>query len=216
MISRLHFITQDLPSRTHVQLTRLAAEGGIDWVQLRLKKQPADNWQTIASETAAVCKEFGVRLIINDQVSLALECGAAGVHLGKKDMAVEEARKILGPSAIIGATANTFQDLERIADSSANYVGLGPFRFTATKENLSPILGLDGIASLCQRFRKVSPIPVIGIGGIQLQDIESLMKTGLHGIAVSSAIGQQQDMVQSAGEFVRQVERIGTLNTPLK
>ncbi|HXC06563.1 MAG TPA: thiamine phosphate synthase [Bacteroidia bacterium] len=216
MISRLHYITQDIATHPHAELARLACKGGVNWVQLRIKNLPAEHRLSNALETLAVCRVFGAKLIINDHVQLAMDCGADGVHLGKTDMPVEDARKLLGPDSIIGATANTWADLEHLASTSANYIGLGPFRFTPTKENLSPVLGLNGIVSLMLRFHKISTQPVIAIGGIQPGDIPALFKTGIHGIAVSSGIGKHQQPDQGAREYLNLIKQIPETYLSLK
>ncbi|HXC06123.1 MAG TPA: thiamine phosphate synthase [Bacteroidia bacterium] len=216
MIARLHYITEDISSHTPPELARLACLGGVKWVQLRMKKQPAEQWGIFVAETLKVCREFGAKLIINDHVALAAKHAVDGVHLGKTDMPVEEARKILGPDFIIGATANSLSDLELIAHTSANYIGLGPFRFTTTKENLSPVLGADGIASLVSQFKKISSLPVIAIGGIKKEDIMPLMKTGVYGIALSSAINHDKHPDEAARIVIQEMENASELYTLIK
>ena len=210
MISRLHYITQDLPDFSHSQLAEFACKGGADWVQLRVKHplsspaRPAGgsppqgerkihaSWLKIAEETKLVCKKYGVKLIINDNVQIAKEIGADGVHLGKDDMNPKEARKILGNNFIIGGSSNTIEDVKRLIENGVDYIGVGPYRFTSTKEKLNPVLGLKGIANIITQLPNY-PIPIIAIGGITLEDIEPLMQTGIHGVAVSSAINLAED-----------------------
>src|SRR5246127_4479462 len=128
MISRLHYITQDIENTSHTQLVEDACKAGVNWVQLRLKNKSYEDWKAIAEEALAICKKHNAKLIINDNVALAKEIGADGVHVGKQDMPVAKAREILGSGFIIGGTANTFEDVELHAKSGADYVGLGPFR----------------------------------------------------------------------------------------
>lgn len=183
-INNLHYIT------TTAQAAELACRGGVRWVQLRVKNLPAAEWQQRALDVQAVCRYQGATLIINDNPQLALEIGADGVHLGKQDMAPAEARALLGPDVIIGGTANTFADIEGLVAAGVDYIGLGPFRFTTTKEKLSPILGLAGYAELLAQCRAAGfATPVVGIGGVELADVPALLATGLHGVAVSGAIG---------------------------
>ncbi|MFI5149398.1 MAG: thiamine phosphate synthase [Bacteroidia bacterium] len=214
MIAKLHYITQDLPGHTHQDLTRLACKGGVSWVQLRMKNTEESHRPEIVKETFRICKEYGARLIINDYVFLAREFCTDGVHLGQTDIPVDEARKILGPSAIIGATANNWNDLKAMASTSANYIGLGPFRFTHTKKNLSPVLGSEGIESFIKQFRMISDLPVIAIGGIKVQDVEELIRAGVNGIAVSSAIGQDPQPEEAAKRFVLQLKQISETYIP--
>jgi len=188
-VSRLHFITQDIEGLSHAVLAEEACKAGVDWVQLRLKNKSELDCLAIAEEVQNICKKYKAKFIINDNVLLAKKLMADGVHLGKSDMPVDEARKILGKNFIIGGTANTSEDVKRLNEAGADYIGLGPFRFTVTKENLSPILGIEGIKKACIN----SKIPVIAIGGITPKDVPTIMETGVHGIAVSSAINHAKD-----------------------
>ena len=188
-ISRFHYITQDVPGYTNAQLAEKACTGGVRWVQFRMKGKPADEFLAAALEVKAVCDKHRATLIINDSVDITLKTGAAGVHLGKKDMPVAEARKILGNKLIIGGTANTFKDIENLAEAGANYIGLGPFRFTETKKNLSPVLGSEGYGKILNQCVKAGiNIPIVAIGGIKAEDITLLLSAGVYGVAVSSAI----------------------------
>ncbi|RZK48186.1 MAG: thiamine phosphate synthase [Hymenobacter sp.] len=196
-ISQLQFIT-DNP-----QAAELACRGGVRWVQLRVKNAPAAAWRQRALDAQAVCRHHGATLILNDNPALALEIGAAGVHLGQQDMPPAEARALLGPARLIGGTANTLADMEKLVAAGVDYIGLGPFRFTTTKEKLSPILGLAGYAALLAQYRAAGfLVPVVGIGGITLADVAALRGTGLHGVAVAGAIGAAPDPTAAAREFV--------------
>ena len=199
-ISTLHYIT------TNPGGAELACRGGVRWVQLRVKNQPPAIWKQLALETQAVCRRYGATLLINDNPRLAQEIGADGVHVGKADMPPAEVREMLGPKFIIGGTANTFADVQRLAAAGVDYVGLGPFRFTPTKENLSPILGLAGYAEIIRQCREAGlTVPIIGIGGITLADVEALAATGLHGVAVSSAIGKATNPTEAATLFIKKL-----------
>ncbi|TGE06354.1 thiamine phosphate synthase [Hymenobacter fodinae] len=202
-ISNLQFIT------TSAEQAEQACAGGVQWVQLRVKNLAYAEWKQRALATQQVCQRYGATLIINDKPQLALEIGADGVHLGKEDLSPTEARAILGPDFIIGGTANTFADIERLVAAGVDYIGLGPFRFTTTKEKLSPILGLDGYDALLTQCRAAGiTTPVIGIGGITLVDVTPLLSTGLHGVAVSGAISASPDPATTAMAFL---ERLPTL-----
>jgi thiamine-phosphate pyrophosphorylase len=191
MISRLHYITQDLPDLSHAELAEFACKGGADWVQLRVKNKSYNEWLKIAQETKLVCLKYGAKLIINDNVHIAKEVGADGVHLGKEDINPKEARKFLGNNFIIGGSTNIIEDVKKRIEEGCDYIGFGPFRFTSTKEKLNPVLGLDGIKEVAKKFG--NKIPMIAIGGIKLEDVESLMQTGIHGVAVSSGINISED-----------------------
>jgi len=195
-ISRLHYIT------TNAQAAELACQGGVRWVQLRVKNLPAAEWRQRALATQLVCRHYRATLIINDNPALALEIGAAGVHLGKQDMSPVQARELLGPDFLIGGTANTFADIAALVAADVDYIGLGPFRFTTTKEKLSPILGLAGYAEILAQCRAAGfTVPVVGIGGVALADVAALRATGLHGVAVSGAIEGAADSTVAARLF---------------
>ena len=122
-------------------------------------------------------------------MELVERTGADGVHLGKNDMPVNEASKILGADKIIGGTANTFEDIERLARQGANYIGCGPFRFTTTKKNLSPVLVLEGYRTIVAQMKAAHiNLPIVAIGGILETDFKDIMATGVTGIAVSGGI----------------------------
>ena len=136
-------------------------------------------------------------LILDDHVELAKKLEVDGVHLGKKDMPIGEARQMLGEAFIIGGTANTFEDVKLHHAAGADYLGIGPFRFTTTKKNLSPVLGLEGYTSILAQMNEAGiRIPVVAIGGIVAEDIPAIMETGVNGIALSGAILQAPDPVE--------------------
>jgi thiamine-phosphate pyrophosphorylase len=199
-ISSLHYIVAT------AEAAELACRGGVRWVQLRAKNLPAAEWKQRALAVQAVCRHHGAMLLINDNPALALEIGADGVHLGQQDMPPTEARRLLGPDFIIGGTANTFADIEGLVAAGVDYIGLGPFRFTTTKEKLSPMLGLAGYACILARCQNAGfTTPIVGIGGITLADVAALRATGLHGVAVSGAIGSAADPAAAARLFVAEL-----------
>jgi len=153
-----------------------------------MKDAPPAEIEATGRELAALCRDYGATLIIDDHVELVDAIGADGVHLGKNDMPVTEVRRILGSDRIIGATANTLDDMLAAVTAGADYIGLGPYRFTTTKKKLSPMLGLEGYRRVMAAFRRVSDLPVVAIGGIGTPDIAPLMQTGITGVAVSGAL----------------------------
>ena len=201
-ISKLQYLV------THEDQARDAVVRGISWIQLRLKDTPYAEWKRVALATQAFCQRTRATLIINDNPHLAQEIGADGVHLGKQDMDPAEARALLGADFLIGGTANTFADIERLAAAGVDYIGLGPFRFTTTKQNLSPVLGLAGYAELLGQCRQAAiTVPIVGIGGILLADVDPLLDLGLHGIAVSGGITQAADPITAIWDFMGQFNR---------
>ena len=204
-IASLHYLTQDIPHISHAEQVRRACAGGVNWVQLRVKEKGYKDWLDIATAVQEVCKKNNAMHIINDNAVLAKEIGADGVHLGKEDISPKEARILLGPNAIIGGTANSLEDVTFLLTQPVDYIGLGPFRFTHTKKKLAPVLGLDGIQHVVQHLHISGKrkIPVIAIGGIQSEDVQSLMQTGIHGIAVSSAINLSENPAVLAKSFMQ-------------
>ncbi len=186
MISNLHYISQGETPKKHLENIRTMCADGADWVQLRLKNESYETVLETAKAAKKICDEFQVKLIINDFPEVAKQMNADGVHLGKEDSCPLEARKLLGPDKIIGGTANTLQDCEGLCEKQVNYIGLGPFRFTTTKKNLSPVLGAEGYRKLLSSLRaNGKSVPVIAIGGIVPEDLPVLAESGVHGVAIS-------------------------------
>ena len=140
----VQFITHYTDQYTYLDSVRIALEGGCRWIQLRMKDTPTEDILPIAKETLTLCRQYEATFIIDDHVELAKQIKADGVHLGKLDMPITEARSILGKNFIIGGTANTLEDIRMHYEAGADYIGCGPYRFTTTKKNLSPVLGLEG------------------------------------------------------------------------
>lgn len=185
----IQFITHYTERYSYLDSAQIALEGGCRWIQLRMKNCPLSEVEAVGRQVKALCKEHDAIFIIDDYVELAQELEADGVHLGKNDMPVAEARQVLGEGFLIGGTANTFEDIVRHYQGGADYIGCGPFRFTTTKQNLSPVLGLQGYASLMQQMKEADiHLPVVAIGGITRQDIPDILRTGVHGIALSGAV----------------------------
>lgn len=200
---RLQFITHPHGHRDVAAGAAEALAGGCRWIQLRHKEASQAELAAEAARISAMCRRSGAVFIIDDHVELVSQSGADGVHLGKNDMPVAEARAILGPSKIIGATANTFADIEAAARDGADYIGLGPFRFTTTKKNLSPMLGLEGYRDILGRCREAGiALPVVAIGGITPADIPAIMETGASGIAISSSILSASDPAAMTARLV--------------
>ncbi len=199
----LQFITHETATLDRLSSMRLALEGGCRWVQLRCKGMAETDVLSLAKEARTMCDAYEATLIIDDHVLVAREAKADGVHLGRNDMPVHEARSILGRDFIIGGTANTFDDIQRLSREGADYIGCGPFRFTTTKENLSPTLGLEGYRSLVAQMKQAAiTLPLIAIGGITREDIPAIMETGVSGIALSGAIMTAADPAEEVRKLL--------------
>lgn len=210
----LQFITHYTDKISYLDSVRLALEGGCKWVQLRMKNASVDEIRPIALLAQQLCREAKATFIIDDYVALVKEIKADGVHLGKNDMPINEARAILGKDFIIGGTANTIEDIIMHHKNGADYIGCGPFRFTTTKEKLSPVLGLEGYRSIMEKVRDTyslkgrdgENLPVVAIGGITAEDIPAIMQTGITGIALSGTVLRADN---PAEEMARLIEQLG-------
>ena len=200
----VQFITHCTGRYSYVESARLALEGGCRWIQLRMKNSTPDEIYATAQEVKSLCSKHHATFIIDDYVDIAKELHPDGVHLGKLDMPIGKAREILGDTAIIGGTANTFEDVENLYRAGANYIGCGPFRYTTTKANLSPILGLDGYRQIISRMKENNiAIPIVAIGGITEDDIPDIMKLGINGIALSSSILNAANPVEEMKRIIK-------------
>lgn len=209
---RLMFITHRTSAYTEYDEVKMTLEGGCSWIQLRMKDSL--NIET-AKEIRQLCFEYDPRtvLCIDDNVEIAIQSNANAVHLGKEDLSVSAARKrLLGTKNskpfLIGATANTLEDIQRAVSEKASYIGLGPYRFTDTKKKLSPVLGLVGYREIVAKCKEAHyNIPIFAIGGIRLEDVGPLMETGITGIAVSSAIINAPDPVAETRRFINEINK---------
>lgn len=200
----LQFITHRNGRYDEISGTRAVLEGGCRWVQLRMKDAPDEEVVRVGREVGRLCREYGATFLVDDRVHLVSELGADGVHLGKHDMPVSEARRLLPAGTIIGATANTFEDIARAAAAGADYIGLGPFRFTETKRNLSPILGLEGYRTIFERCREAGiTLPVVAIGGITAADVAAILAAGATGIALSGALLGAEDPAEETRKITK-------------
>lgn len=205
---RLQFITHYTDSISYLDSVRIALDGGCRWVQLRMKDATVDEMRPIALKAQQMCREAGATFIIDDQVDLVREIGADGVHLGKNDMPVDEARRMLGKGYIIGGTANMFDDIRMHAERGADYIGCGPFRFTTTKKNLSPVLGLDGYRQVVKQMCNAGiDLPIVAIGGIEAEDVVSIMQTGVTGIALSGTVLRAANPVAEMARLMEMVNK---------
>lgn len=204
MHHKLQYISQGNTIEEQLYNIHHALDAGCNWIQMRFKNQTDKSTFTLAEAVKSLCEEYLANFIVNDNLFLAQQIAADGVHLGLSDMKISDARTLLGSTKIIGATANTFEDIKDHVKNGCDYIGLGPFRFTCTKEKLSPILGLAGYHEILQELKNNKiQIPIYAIGGITLKDINPLMETGIHGIAVSALLtksNEKEKLIQQINE----------------
>lgn len=200
----VQYITDHKEGTTIGEQVEAVCRGGIRWVQLRMKEASAEDLLHEGWLIKEICKRYHALFIINDNVQVARQLDADGVHLGKEDMNPLEAREILGPDKIIGATCNTWEDVVLRAAQQVDYIGLGPFAFTTTKKKLSPILGIQGYNRILELMRQSGiHIPVFGIGGITETDIPPLLATGIQGIALSGLIKNSNDLTARTRDIIK-------------
>ncbi len=200
MIPKLHYISQGESPKAHIEHIQKACTSGAELVQLRLKNCSEKKLLKLATQAREITSHFQTRLIINDHYKIAKAVKADGVHLGKTDTCPLDARKTLYSWQIIGGTANTLDDCQTLIKKDVDYIGLGPFRFTDTKTNLSPVLGLNGYTALIDALNTKTPI--LAIGGITLEDVPAILKTGISGIAVSGAITQDFNRINTFNQLL--------------
>ncbi|MFT6922226.1 MAG: thiamine-phosphate pyrophosphorylase [Crocinitomicaceae bacterium] len=203
ILPKLHYISQGENPKKHLENIQNACSHGAELVQLRLKDLSPKKVLKAAEEAREITAHFQTRLIINDYYKIAKEVKADGVHLGKNDTCPTVAKKHLGEYYFVGGTANTLQDFEALLKKKVDYIGLGPFRFTKTKDNLSPIVGYNGYLTILEELK--TDTPIIAIGGITLNDVPEIIETGIYGIAASGEITQDFNNI---GHFHK------ALNTP--
>jgi thiamine-phosphate pyrophosphorylase len=203
MLHRIQYISQGETIDEQKKNILDALEAGCKFIQVRYKKGSKEDILEVAQQARNWCNQANATLIINDSVELALKVAADGVHLGLNDMSVKEARDWLGFDKIIGGTANTLEDVLQRIEEKCDYVGLGPLRYTETKEKLSPLLGFEGYQRVGKELEILGlSIPIYAIGGIVGNDVELLRKTGVYGIAVSGMITNST----SRAKLVSQIE----------
>lgn len=196
MYNKLQYISQGNTFEEQLDNITKALDNGCLWIQLRFKNGNSLELFTLAEAVKILCEEYQATFIINDKVDLAIQIDADGVHLGLNDMRIKDARSLLGKHKIIGGTANTLEDVLRHTSEKSDYIGLGPFKFTNTKQKLSPILGLDGYQNILSKLQEQNiEIPIYAIGGIELNDIDNLMNTGIYGIAVSGLLTKNPQLI---------------------
>lgn len=186
IIPKLHYMSQGNSPKEHLENIQKACSSGAELVQLRLKNVSEKKVLKLAEEAREITSHFQTRLIINDSYKIAKMVKADGVHLEESDVCPTVVRDFLYTWQMIGGTASTLQDCETLITKEVDYIGLGPFRFTATKANLSQVLGLKGYLSIMDVLKTETPI--LGVGGIITDDVTDILATGISGLAVSEAI----------------------------
>ncbi|MES2807354.1 MAG: thiamine phosphate synthase [Bacteroidota bacterium] len=190
-ISKFHYLTQDLPDRSHTQQVQTACEAGANWVQYRCLTKTDEELIEEINHVATICDDWGATLIISNHYHLLDKVDVQGVHIEDMDADLAAIRAQIGQDKTLGASATNIKRLLSVqALSVVDYCGYGPFAHTTTKLNDKPLLGFEGY-DLLQRHQL--QLPVLAVGGIKINDVEPLMKTGIYGVAVSSAVNLSDD-----------------------
>ena len=201
MLHKLHYISQGSSPDNHLKNIEAVLDAGVKLIQLRLKNISDELYADYAVKAKELCNQYNAMLIINDNVNVSKLSEADALHLGLDDISVLEAKKIVS-NKLIGGTANTFEHIKQRCAEKVDYIGLGPYRFTSTKEKLSPILGIEGYRNIIQQMKKENlNTPIYAIGGIELHDIESIINTGVYGIAVSGLLTNSENKEQLVKEI---------------
>ncbi|WP_315054546.1 thiamine phosphate synthase [Chryseobacterium indoltheticum] len=197
-MEKLQYISQGFTKAEQELNIKKALDNGIKWIQVRWKNAPENEFIELCENSKLLCSEYQSVCIINDHAQIAKDIDANGVHLGLKDTSIDIARQILGENKIIGGTANSISDVLQRMNESCDYIGLGPLRFTSTKEQLSPILGFEGYQKIIEELQSKSlEIPkIFAIGGVVLEDIQLLQQIGIYGVTVSGQITNQPSITK--------------------
>lgn len=197
----LYLVTDEAVRCRHslVETVRRAVEGGVTIVQYRSETLTHEEQRAQVLPLQAYLRSVGIPLIINDNVELAVEIDADGVHIGQDDMPVSQARALIGPHKILGLTVTTSEQMAAVDTELVDYVGCGPVFPTITKDDAPPPMGVEGWVDLA----RTSPLPVVAIGGLNRERTAAIRATGLAaGVAVVSAICAADNPTQAAQELV--------------
>lgn len=206
-IGRLHVITDTLLQRRfdHAALAERAIEGGAEVVQYREKVATTQALIQTACSLLEISRRRRVAVIVNDRADVAWAADADGVHVGTEDLPISMARRLLGPAKIVGGSADDVEQALEAARAGADYVGIGPIFPTSSKGDAGIVLGIDRLA----RAVALCPVPLIAIGGISLENVDQVLATGVHGIAVLSAVCCADDPAAATAAFRRRLDARG-------
>ncbi|MGI5237168.1 thiamine phosphate synthase [Dactylosporangium sp. CA-139066] len=199
-LGRLHLVTDTRPGRDALNTVAAALRAGFDVIQVRPEDHVTDREAyELTIRVLAMCRELGRTCLVNDRLHIALAAGADGGHVGADDLPVAAARRILGPGAILGATARNPQAARRAVADGASYLGVGPAFATTTKSGLPDAIGPAGVRAVAGSVS----VPVVAIGGVTAARAGELYSAGAHAVAVVGAVSGAADPYAAAMEFVR-------------
>ncbi|MEU0079645.1 thiamine phosphate synthase [Micromonospora tulbaghiae] len=205
-LGRLHLITDTRPGRDPLAVLRAAlpVAGAELVVQVRVEDDATDREAyELACRVTEACRPYGARCLVNDRLHVALAVDAAGGHVGADDLPVAAARRVLGPDAVLGATAREPVGARAAVDAGASYLGVGPCHATTTKSGLPDPIGPDGIRAVAEAVG----VPVIAIGGVTAATVPALRAAGAYGVAVVGALSLAADPAHATAELLRALTR---------
>ena len=182
---------------SHFELAKMAVKGGADIIQLRDKFLPTNELIEEAVKISAYCKKHNVLFLVNDRVDIAMICDADGVHLGKEDIPVREARKLLGRKKIIGGTAHSLKEAKQREKEGADYIGYGHIYATGSKFKPEKPKGTGELSIIVKKIKT----PILAIGGIGIEKIPELKQTGVHGVAVIGSVVKNKNPQKAVKEL---------------
>lgn len=202
-IAKFHYLTQDISDRSHLQQVVIACKAGANWIQYRCLTKSDKELINEINEVAAVCDDWGTTLIITDHYHLLDQVDVQGVHIENMNADLDAIRNQIGDEKTLGSSAISFEDIQRInLSGAADYIGCGPFKFTRTKINSHPLLGIEGYSNIVKQMTDQNiTIPLLAVGGITVNDVKALLETGIHGIAVSAAVNLAKDPASVIKDF---------------
>lgn len=205
-IGKFHYLTQDLPKRTHASQARMACEAGANWVQYRCFSKADDEMMKDLNEIIAICDDWGTTLIVTEHYNLLQYGDIQGVHIENEGVDLQWIRNFIGNDKTLGASASSVEQIIWQQKNGADYVGCGPFAHTDTKPNNLAHWGLQGYKNAIAQLHEIGiSIPLIAAGGIGLNDVEALLHTGIHGVAVSAAVNKALEPKQAFKDFYRAI-----------
>ncbi len=201
-IEKFQYITHDIPHLSHIEQAQQACEAGAKWIQYRCLSKTDEELLQDINAIAEICDDWGSTLIVTDHVHLNGKADIQGFHIEDMDADFIALRKLVGNDITLGGSANTIENLIRLANESADYAGYGPYAVSETKANNYALIDIEAYNHTVKELQnKAIELPVLAVGGIKIYDVEALMQTGIYGIAVSGAVNFADDFIEAYQDF---------------
>ncbi|MGM0560114.1 MAG: thiamine phosphate synthase [Pseudomonadota bacterium] len=194
---------EDVRHHSLEDVVALAVKGGVSLVQLRDKMADKQRFVELGRALQDVLKPAGLPLIVNDRVEEAVALGAAGVHVGQDDMPARLVRQVLGPDRLVGLSSSRPEDAHAADPQVVDYLGAGPVNITTSKADAKKPIAAEGVGAIC----RATSLPVVAIGGIQVADVPALVRAGVSGVAVVSAICSATNPESAARDLRQAVDQ---------